>query len=176
MHPAAITVLKERLLLGDGTSVVEPESVYELLLRQVPPSKIKLTEHSLDTIKFNERSEVQLLEFSVDQELSFSPKWLIPERYLNLDLQDYFANEIVQKKLNEQQIERVCEELHQVYKFNFENGLRTIIYVVETFKKNNQLWGIGRGSSCASYLLYLIGLHQVNPLQYNIHWSEFFHD
>lgn len=173
MH-SAITVLKDRLLLGDGTSVVEPTAVYEMLLRGVPPSKIQLTEPSADTIKFNQRSDVELKEFS-EVSLTFTPKWLIPEFYLNLDLTEYFAIKIIEKKLTDEQINRVAEELNQVQIFNFENGLRTIIYVVDTFNNKHQLWGIGRGSSCASYLLYLIGLHQVDPLKYNIHWSEFFH-
>ena len=51
--------------------------------------------------------------------------------------------------------------------------LRIMIYIIETMRKNNLVWGIGRGSSVASYVLYLIGVHKVDSLKYNLDIKEF---
>ena len=33
--------------------------------------------------------------------------------------------------------------------------------------------GVGRGSSVASYILYLIGVHRIDSIKYNLDWKEF---
>ena len=51
--------------------------------------------------------------------------------------------------------------------------LKVLIYIIDTMRKNNLVWGIGRGSSVASYVLYLIGVHKVDSLKYNLDIKEF---
>ena len=51
--------------------------------------------------------------------------------------------------------------------------LTVLIYIIDTMRKNNLVWGIGRGSSVASYVLYLIGIHKVDSLKYNLDIKEF---
>jgi DNA polymerase III alpha subunit len=46
-------------------------------------------------------------------------------------------------------------------------------YLVDTLRKNNVVWGVGRGSSVASYILYLIGVHKVDSIKYNLDINEF---
>ena len=65
-------------------------------------------------------------------------------------------------------------ELRIWRKRKLNDMLRTLIFIVNTFEDNNVIWGTGRGSSCASYVLYLIGLHQVDSVLYNIDIGEFF--
>ena len=50
--------------------------------------------------------------------------------------------------------------------------LKVLIYIIDTMRKNNLVWGIGRGSSVASYVLYLIGVHKVDS-KYNLDIKEF---
>ena len=71
---------------------------------------------------------------------------------------------------------RVDNELAMIKKMNMAEFFRTLIYVVETLKSTKTVWGVGRGSSCASLVLYLIGLHRVDPVKFNIDMTEFFHD
>ena len=40
-------------------------------------------------------------------------------------------------------------------------------------RKNNIVWGVGRGSSVASFVLFLIGVHKINSLYYDISIDEF---
>lgn len=53
------------------------------------------------------------------------------------------------------------------------NLLRFLHYLVNFMKENNIIWGVGRGSSVASYVLFLLGVHKIDSLQYNLNWREF---
>ena len=43
-----------------------------------------------------------------------------------------------------------------------------------TDTEKNSSWGVGRGSSVSSYCLYLIGIHMVDSIKYNLDIQEFF--
>jgi DNA polymerase III alpha subunit len=51
--------------------------------------------------------------------------------------------------------------------------LRYLKYLVDTLRKNNVVWGVGRGSSVASYVLFLIGVHRIDSLYYDLNVDEF---
>ena len=51
----------------------------------------------------------------------------------------------------------------------FQHG----VSFLEHMKENNIIWGVGRGSSVASYVLFLLGVHKIDSLQYNLNWREF---
>jgi len=53
------------------------------------------------------------------------------------------------------------------------NLLRYLKYLVDTMKSNNIIWGVGRGSSVASYVLYLLGVHRVDSMYYDLDPTEF---
>jgi DNA polymerase III alpha subunit len=53
------------------------------------------------------------------------------------------------------------------------NLLRWMKYFVDTCTEYDIVWGVGRGSSVASYVLYLIGVHSIDPIKYNLDWQEF---
>jgi DNA polymerase III alpha subunit len=40
-------------------------------------------------------------------------------------------------------------------------------------KERNIVWGVGRGSSVASYVLFLIGTHKVDSVKYELDFNEF---
>jgi len=95
--------------------------------------------------------------------------WNMPEEYQHLDLDMYFATRIA----TAQEAERVAEELALFRENGLETMLRFMIYMVKTMKDNKIVWGVGRGSSVSSFLLFLIGLHSINPLKYNLDIKEF---
>ena len=53
------------------------------------------------------------------------------------------------------------------------NLLYYLKYLIDTMRKNNIIWGVGRGSSVSSYVLYLLGVHKVNSLKYHLDIKEF---
>lgn len=51
--------------------------------------------------------------------------------------------------------------------------LQTMCALVDYFRRDGIVWGVGRGSSCASYTLFLIGVHKVDALLYDLDFGEF---
>jgi DNA polymerase III alpha subunit len=46
-------------------------------------------------------------------------------------------------------------------------------YLVDAMRENKIVWGVGRGSSVASYVLYLIGVHRIDSIKYDLDIKEF---
>lgn len=44
--------------------------------------------------------------------------------------------------------------------------------LIDKFKEDGIIWGVGRGSSCASYICFLLEINDVNPIKYNIPFNE----
>ena len=65
------------------------------------------------------------------------------------------------------------EELDAFKERDMINLLRYMIYLVDFMRENDIVWGVGRGSSVASYVLYLIGVHKINSIQFDLDWREF---
>jgi len=95
--------------------------------------------------------------------------WLLPNNYLDINIDNFFN----QFKLSEIQQKRVLEELQLYKKNNLYIVLKLMIYLVDIMNKSNIVWGVGRGSSVSSYLLYLIGVHKVDSIKYNLDIKEF---
>lgn len=166
--------LNDRALTPDGKLVVAPDKVEELLIRGIPLSQIRVTAINNEIKKFNAMTDEQLQLLS-DENIELNLDWLLPQEFKSLDLDKYIASMITTEH-NELAEIRLENEYQEFKRRNMEMFLRTVIFIVSEFKKKNIVWGVGRGSSCASYLLYRIGLHSVNPLKYKIPYSEFFHD
>lgn len=99
-----------------------------------------------------------------------SNKWLIPKDYFDIDIISHLIN----KCSNEYEKIRVAKELNEFDKRNQINVLYALIYMVDTMRENNIVWGIGRGSSVASFVLFLIGINKINPMDYDLDYDEFF--
>jgi DNA polymerase III alpha subunit len=93
----------------------------------------------------------------------------MPEEYKNYNIYD----EIVGKCETAEELYRVSDELQEFEKRGMIPVLQFLKYMVDTCRENNIVIGIGRGSSVASYCLYLLGVHKVNSLKYNLNIKEF---
>jgi DNA polymerase III alpha subunit len=51
--------------------------------------------------------------------------------------------------------------------------LRYLKYLVDVMNDNQVIWGVGRGSSVASYVLYKLGVHRIDSLHYDLDPAEF---
>jgi DNA polymerase III alpha subunit len=167
------TQLRNRTLYYDGTNQVHPDLVPYLFLNGVAPEKIVVEAQSDDIDMFNSLSDEQITtQWKGGTEPSF--RWKIPAEYLSIDLEQYVLQKT--EPLGSAYTDRAKKELAEIKKRNLLNLFKTLIYVVDTFKNTQTLWGVGRGSSCASLVLYLIGLHMVDPVKFGISLEEFFHD
>ena len=97
--------------------------------------------------------------------------WAMPVEYVNLDIEDYIHK--LHPDLNAAQWMRVGEEMHEFEKRNLTDLLRFLCYFVTVLRSNNIVYGVGRGSSIASYVLYLIGVHRINSYKFNLDIKEF---
>jgi DNA polymerase III alpha subunit len=82
--------------------------------------------------------------------------------------------ELVVQVCPEENYNRIITELELFRKNNMIPVLLAMKFVVDTLRANNIVWGVGRGSSVASYVLYLIGVHKVDSVKYNLPIEEFF--
>lgn len=94
--------------------------------------------------------------------------WFMPEEYKNLNIIEWIMFNCPKENL-----ERAAVELEAFEQRNMLNLLRWLKYFVDTCTKENILWGLGRGSSVASYVLYIIGVHNIDSVKYNLDWQEF---
>ena len=83
------------------------------------------------------------------------------------------VDRIERDDLYEERVERLSSEIWLFKSEKLDEVLRVLIYVVDTMREKNVIWGVGRGSSCSSYLLYLLGLHEVDPVRYQIEVTDF---
>jgi len=95
--------------------------------------------------------------------------WYMPDQYKKLDI----AAWLLQQCKTQEEMQRVGEELLLYQERNLFDLLKFLKYLVDTLRANNLVWGVGRGSSVSSYILYLIGVHKINSMYYDLDVKEF---
>lgn len=95
--------------------------------------------------------------------------WLMPETYKTFDI----AKWVLEQCNGEAELQRTGEELLLYQEYELFDFLKYMKYLVDTMRKHNIVWGVGRGSSVASFVLYLIGVHKINSLYYQLDIKEF---
>lgn len=95
--------------------------------------------------------------------------WFMPDEYKNLDI----AKWVLDQCTNDVERQRVGQELLLYLDRNLFPLLQYLKYLVDTMRKYNVVWGVGRGSSVSSYVLYLIGVHKINSIHYDLDIHEF---
>lgn len=104
-----------------------------------------------------------------DYHRELSDTWFIPDKYLHINVEQY----ILDLAGTPEEKQRVLYEMQLYNERNLEPVLRLIIYIVDLMREKNVVWGVGRGSSVSSYVLYLLGIHKVNSLKYELSIEEF---
>ena len=95
--------------------------------------------------------------------------WHMPDKYYQINVLQW----LLDKCQNDEEKIRVQMEYSLFEKKKFIRVLQFLIYFVDTLRANNMVWGVGRGSSVASFCLFLIGVHKINPMLYNLDITEF---
>jgi DNA polymerase III alpha subunit len=104
-----------------------------------------------------------------EYDLALQSDWNMPEEYKDYDIKNW----VLCKCPDIQAYNRAEEELKEFDRRNMIDLLRWLKYFVDFSRENNILWGVGRGSSVASYVLYVIGVHKIDPIKYNLDWQDF---
>jgi DNA polymerase III alpha subunit len=95
--------------------------------------------------------------------------WHLPPEYLNMDIVKY----VLDKCTSEAELQRAGEELIKFQEREMFILLKYLKYLVDTMRKHNIVWGVGRGSSVASFVLFLLEIHRINSLYYDLSIDEF---
>jgi DNA polymerase III alpha subunit len=133
------------------------------------------TVDKFNTAKNTNKDNFEFLSVYTNPELSVKEfdsvnqnDWFMPDEYKNMDIEDFLINQC--SKENHQ---RLIEEIELFRQYNMIDLLRYLKYLVDTMRENNIVWGVGRGSSVASYCLYIIGVHKIDSVKYNLDIKEF---
>ena len=127
---------------------------------------VKTNADSIDLLCSLPKETVSIQEF----DRSLQKQWFIPDQYKNFEIVGFLLDQTT----NETEYQRVVEELELFYQHDMVDLLIYLKYLVDTMKDNNIVWGVGRGSSVASYCLYLLKVHRINSIKYNLDIREFF--
>lgn len=124
---------------------------------------------SADLTKYLARLSNEHLHYPTPKTSIDATNWFIPKSYQDMDIESWLVD-----NCPEQNYERLATEIELFQTHNMLAVLKTMKYVVDTLRENNIVWGVGRGSSVASYVLHLIGVHKIDSIKYNIPIEEFF--
>lgn len=111
--------------------------------------------------------------------------WDLPDHYLTLNMWDFLVSKLTTDPMTKwdrmpeieqrTRLQRLRTELDLFEERNMINLLRCLVYIVDTLNANDVCWGVGRGSSVSSYLLYVLEVHDVDSFAFKLPLSEFFH-
>ena len=132
--------------------------VYKALVNPNNPKLGRVDEYSASSTFFRPKYNKELVE-----------NWYMPEQYKKLNIVDYILG-----LSPEENYDRCFEELEEFNQRDLMPLLKYMVYFVSLMKENKIVMGVGRGSSVASYVLYLIGVHKVDSIKYNLDYKEFF--
>jgi DNA polymerase III alpha subunit len=149
--------LKELLLQGKNISHLNVVHDEDIELFQKYQSELLS-----DTIIFLDAPE-ELLSFE-DFHQKCAGEWIFPVIYQQIDVKQW----LLLKCKTQQEIDRVNEEYLLYEEHDLIMLLRLFIYLISYFREKKFVWGVGRGSSVSSYILFKIGVHRVDSIKYNL--------
>ncbi len=122
-----------------------------------------------DLQKYFDRIDQEKLQYPIPLKEIDKDQWYMPAEYANMDIEEFLVN-----LCPKENYDRLVQELELYHEHKMIPVLRMMKYIVDTLRKNNVVWGVGRGSSVASYVLFLLGVHKIDSVKYNIPIEEFF--
>lgn len=162
-----------------GQLVFSESDVCDLIMQGHDPMSLKnlIVEPSV-SLKNVEKILDNLPDWNPYQEYSGSveqfharnqARWHMPEQYKNMDIAQYVLNLCD----NEAELQRCGHELLLFQEKGLFDLLKYLTYLVDIMKQNNIIWGVGRGSSVSSFVLYKLGVHRINSMYYDLSPEEF---
>ena len=133
------------------------------------PAVLDLCQSSADLSKYIDTVVAEYLDYPVPKDSINPNNWFIPRAYQEMNIETFLLEN--SPKSNHP---RIIQEIDLYKKHNMILMLKTMKYIVDTLRTNNVVWGVGRGSSVASYVLHIIGVHKIDSVKYNLPIEEFF--
>lgn len=157
------------MLDNRGNMYVEEDDIIELMLLNKQAKILPRNVQSFKVFESTCKSYGIKNPFELDT-VNTSIMWNMPDKYRSLDIEKYIAD---QYTLTKEQWVRIDLELKEFQQRNLTDLLKFLVYFVDTIRTNNIIYGVGRGSSIASYVLYLLKVHRIDSFKYNLDIKEF---
>jgi DNA polymerase III alpha subunit len=139
----------------------------------VLPSDVTKQFNESKNINFDSFSEIkentQINESITEFDTTNQNNWFIPETYKTFNIIDW----LYEQCNTQEEKDRVSLELELFVQYKMYDLLIYLKYLIDVMRENKIVWGVGRGSSVASYVLYLIGVHKINSIKYKLDINEF---
>ena len=120
---------------------------------------------SFEYLKEYVEPDVSLKQFDSNQQ----NVWFMPDDYKSFDILEH----LISLCKTEDEINRVLDEMKLFAQYDMIELLCYLKYLVDTMRENNIVWGVGRGSSVSSYCLYLLDVHKIDSIKYELDIREF---
>jgi DNA polymerase III alpha subunit len=165
--------------------VVDENDLVTMMLKDINPRIV--TSNDIDAIRgYNEMCDMYGYKTTIDAEqpdptgdkynTTLDTNWFMPDAYKNISVELFLDDKLEQRGYTSDSghSQRTREEYAEYESRGLVPLLKYMIYLVDTMRENNVVWGVGRGSSVASYVLYLIGVHRIDSIKHNLDIKEFF--
>jgi DNA polymerase III alpha subunit len=123
-----------------------------------------------DVDSYLDRINQEFLDYPKPKSNLDTNNWFMPDTYKEMDIEKF----VLECCTNDEYKQRVKLELQEFSKRNLTMLLKQSKYIVDTLRKHDIVWGVGRGSSVASLVLHILGIHRIDPIKYDIPLNEFF--
>jgi len=167
--------LENRTVLTDGTVICHQNALIELLYRgeDIAGLYCDSREDEQEWIVASKTCDTTIAGPVYNAEplfenINWKDNWLTPEPFASIDVLSW----CLEKCSTHQENSRVCEEITEMQQRNMLPLLRHLIYCVNVWRSAGIVWGVGRGSSVCSFVLFLIGINRINPLEYDLDLQE----
>lgn len=133
------------------------------------PEILAHCESADDLTQYLQRLDQEHLNYPRPQTHINCADWFVPQSYQHMDMEAFLLTASPQSNHR-----RLQQELEMFRARGMMPVLAAMKYVVDTLRSNHIVWGVGRGSSVASYVLFIIGVHKIDSVKYMLPISEFF--
>lgn len=178
--------LEDRIITDEGEVVFKRDFLIKRVLTRKPYTDV-LADDDEDFKIHNQRVGDSLPHIYIwnDNGEASGPsentyEWTIPEEYQKLDIPLMVGEEYMKKvdagiiKHSTRYVDRIIHETTEMETRGMFPFVRCLLYARDKFRENGIVWGVGRGSSCACLILYLLDINRVDPIKYDIPPEEFF--
>lgn len=168
-----------------GQMIYKQDDVFDILMHDINPYNPEFkagpfivdNSESIDVDLANKAAGYQaLMAYLENDDLSVEEfdkqnqaEWFMPDSYKELDI----AKHVLDLCNTDAELQRCGEELLMYMERDLFNVLRYMVYLVDVMELNNVIWGVGRGSSVSSYVLYKLRVHKIDSMFYKLNPGEF---
>jgi DNA polymerase III alpha subunit len=161
-----------------GNPIFNSDDIFKILYQgKINDLKELVVDYTDELEQFEQTVEFKFKRFNAeldqldikDFDKALQSDWFMPEEYRSFDVEEWCLSRCT----THEQVTRVLDEMKAYTDRGMVPLLQWTKHFVDSCNQNNIVWGVGRGSSVASFVLFLLGVHQVDSIKYNLDWQEF---